>query len=56
VGQTFDTRWSLKSTFGWYDLVVESENDPDFLRRLAGHLENGQDSASDPAIGNGGPA
>jgi len=55
-GQTFDTRWSLTSTFGWYDLVVESESDPEFLRRLAGHLENGQDSASDPAIGHGGPA
>jgi len=30
------------------------DTDRDFLRRLAGHLENGKDSASDPALG--GPA
>ena len=25
--------------------------DPGFLRRLGGHLENGRDSVSDPALG-----
>ena len=48
-GQSFRKRLSLKSSFGWYDLVIEASTDPDFLRRLAGHLEDGKDSASDPA-------
>jgi len=51
-GQSFHQRWSLKSSFGWYDVVVNVDTDPGFLRRLAGHLENGQDSVSDPAIAN----
>jgi phospholipase C len=51
-GQSFHTRLSLRSSFGWYDVVVDVNTDPNFLRRLAGHVENGRDSASDPAIGN----
>ncbi|GAA2246237.1 MULTISPECIES: phosphocholine-specific phospholipase C [Kitasatospora] len=35
---------------GWYDLTVHSDQDVTFLRRLAGHLENGRPSTSDPAI------
>jgi len=51
-GESFEKRFSLKSSFGWYDVAVEADADRDFLRRLAGHLENGRDSASDPAFGN----
>ncbi|PSH70643.1 hypothetical protein CU102_00885 [Phyllobacterium brassicacearum] len=37
---------------GWYDVaVVDSVNANNFLRRYAGHLENGKISKSDPAIG-----
>jgi Domain of unknown function (DUF756) len=43
--------WNLKKTFGWYDLSIAVDTDPGFLRRLAGHLENGRDSVSDPALG-----
>jgi len=50
-GQSFSGRWSLTSSFGWYDLSVEVDTDGDFLRRLAGHVENGRDSVSDPALG-----
>jgi len=50
-GQSLDKRFSLKSSFGWYDIAVEADADPQFLRRLAGHVENGRDSASDPAFG-----
>jgi phospholipase C len=50
-GQSFRKRLSLKASFGWYDHVVEVDTDQAFLRRLAGHVENGRDSASDPAIG-----
>ncbi|UOZ03786.1 phosphocholine-specific phospholipase C [Amycolatopsis sp. WQ 127309] len=34
----------------WYDVSVTSDKDPKFLRRLAGHVENGRPSTSDPAI------
>jgi phospholipase C len=35
----------------WYDLSVTSDHDAAFLRRLAGHVETGLASTSDPAIG-----
>ncbi len=41
---------SLKASRRWYDLTVTSDADPSFLRRLAGHVENGQPGVSDPAI------
>jgi phospholipase C len=34
----------------WYDLTVTAEGDAAFLRRFAGHVENGQPGVSDPAI------
>ncbi|GAA1252059.1 phospholipase C, phosphocholine-specific [Kitasatospora nipponensis] len=40
----------LGSSHGWYDLSVGSEQDPDFLRRLTGHVETGRASTSDPAL------
>jgi phospholipase C len=36
---------------GWYDVSVTSDADPGYLRRLAGHVETGQASISDPALG-----
>lgn len=36
---------------GWYDLSVTSDHDGTFRRRLAGHVETGRESTSDPAIG-----
>ena len=35
---------------GWYDLSVVSAQDGTFLRQLAGHVETGRPSTSDPAI------
>jgi phospholipase C len=43
--------WSLAKSAHWYDLVVTSDNDSVYRRRLAGHMETGQPSWSDPAIG-----
>ncbi|QUY47614.1 phospholipase C, phosphocholine-specific [Serratia plymuthica] len=43
--QAFDTL----SSGGWYDLVLESAHG--WQRRLAGRLENGRDSVSDPLMG-----
>ena len=37
--------------FGWYDLLVTSDGDDEFRWQFAGHIENGRDSISDPALG-----
>jgi len=50
-GAAATRRWSLHRSFGWYDLVIKDPIDPHFLSRLAGRLENGADSISDPALG-----
>jgi phospholipase C len=50
-GEDWQQPWPLNDTFGWYDLVIEAEDDPGFRHQLAGHLESGKDSTTDPAIG-----
>ena len=42
--------WSLERWFGWYDLTVTAEGDASFSRRMAGHLETGRESVTDPKI------
>ena len=49
-GSSFTYFGQLEKSFGWYDLTVEVESDASFLRRLAGHVETGRDSRTDPAI------
>jgi len=51
-GRTFEKRWPLQTSFGWYDIAVRADADPSFLRQAAGHVETGRDSVSDPAFGN----
>jgi phospholipase C len=34
----------------WYDLTVTTDQDAAFVRRFAGHVENGRPGVSDPAI------
>jgi phospholipase C len=41
----------LHKSFGWYDLTVKAAGDAGFARQLAGHVETGRPSVSDPAIG-----
>ncbi len=53
AGETATRRWAL-ARHGWYDLSVRGDGSDRWLRRLAGRLETGQDSVSDPAMG--GPA
>jgi phospholipase C len=43
--------WLLERTSGWYDLVVRVDADIHFHRHIAGHVETGNDSVSDLAIG-----
>ncbi|MFC8088996.1 phosphocholine-specific phospholipase C [Streptomyces sp. NPDC057301] len=40
----------LQGSRRWYDLTVTTDADPRFLRRFAGHVENGRPGVSDPAI------
>jgi phospholipase C len=46
-----DFEFELQKSLGWYDFVVSIEGDADFEWRLAGHVETGRDSATDPALG-----
>ena len=48
---TFSDKLVLDQFFGWYDLIVRVGGDPNFEYELAGHVETGQDSFSDPALG-----
>jgi len=50
-GENVGKYWSLHQSFSWYDVTVKVEGDSGFLRHLAGHVETGKDSVSDPAIG-----
>ncbi|CAN5456278.1 phospholipase C, phosphocholine-specific [soil metagenome] len=52
-GATIKDAWSIDKAGYWYDLVVTQKADPGFARRLAGHVETGAASVSDPAIGRG---
>jgi phospholipase C len=50
AGATFQQFFSLQDYYGWYDLVLTVESDLTFRQQLAGHLETGKDSTTDPAI------
>jgi phospholipase C len=50
-GQTLNDKLQLAPFDGWYDLIVTVAGDPNFTYRLAGHVETGEDSSSDPALG-----
>jgi len=41
----------LRNAHGWYDLAITVDTDASFARRLAGHVETGRSSISDPALG-----
>jgi phospholipase C len=51
AAQVADISFPLTHSSGWYDLIVEVESDPTFRQQLAGHVETGNDSITDPAIG-----
>ena len=50
-GQAERLHFDVRAMFGWYDLRVTQAGDPDFAVELAGHVENGQASISDPVLG-----
>jgi phospholipase C len=49
--KAFEEQLSLDRFYGWYDLIVTVAEDPTFEYRVAGHVETGEDSFSDPALG-----
>ncbi|WP_109479411.1 phospholipase C, phosphocholine-specific [Paraburkholderia sp. C35] len=49
AGSTVATLWPVSSSGNWYDLSVTVDDQPAFLRRFAGRVENGHDLISDPA-------
>ncbi|MQA37675.1 phosphocholine-specific phospholipase C [Rugamonas aquatica] len=51
AGQTLSVPFNLTGSYGWYDLSVTSDADPQWLRRAAGHVETGMPSRPDPMIG-----
>jgi phospholipase C len=48
--ETLEKYWSLESHFGWYDFIVTVDSNTTFEQRIAGHLETGKDSVSDPLM------
>jgi phospholipase C len=49
-GKSLAESLRLDEFFGWYDLIVTVAGDAAFKYRLAGHVETGRDSFSDPAL------
>ena len=49
-GATVKHTVDLRASKRWYDLSVASDTDAGFLRRFAGHVENGRAGVSDPAL------
>ncbi|BAN25826.1 phosphocholine-specific phospholipase C [Caballeronia insecticola] len=41
--------WILAASHHWYDLTVSDRDDTTFSRRIAGHIETGRPSVTDPA-------
>ncbi|MFE0400957.1 phosphocholine-specific phospholipase C [Streptomyces nigra] len=48
-GVTVRRVFGLAASRRWYDLTVSADGDRAFLRRFAGHVENGRPGVSDPA-------
>ncbi len=53
AGETRTRQFDLAASANWYDFSVETTHGDVWLRRLAGHLENGLPGSSDPAMGSG---
>jgi phospholipase C len=51
AGSGITKQFELADSHNWYDLIVRVSGDAEFQQRLAGHLENGRDSFTDPAMG-----
>lgn len=50
-GESIRLSWDMTRSGGWYDVTVLDGGDPAYIRRLAGRIETGAPSTSDPAMG-----
>lgn len=50
-GTQSELHWKLDSTGYWYDFIVTADHDARYARRIAGRVETGRHSVSDPAMG-----
>ncbi len=50
-GDSENVYLDLRQAYGWYDLTITVDSDSSFERRLAGHVETGRSSMTDPALG-----
>jgi phospholipase C len=50
-GGTRSLPWSVSRGHGWYDLTITVDGDDAFLYQYAGHVENGEDTITDPLMG-----
>jgi len=50
AGASGDVAWAIAEHAHWYDIRLDSSSAPSWRRRLAGHIETGRASLSDPAI------
>jgi phospholipase C len=50
-GDRHSVRVDTARRHGWYDLTVTSTADPTFVRQMAGRVESGRPSVSDPQLG-----
>ena len=49
-GDTVGLHFWLPPNHNWYDLIVTTSADADFVRQCAGHVQNGEPSISDPKM------
>ncbi|WP_431273584.1 phosphocholine-specific phospholipase C [Variovorax ureilyticus] len=50
-GDDAELHWETEDQGYWYDFAVTCDSDPAFYRRLAGRIETGRHTVSDPAFG-----
>ena len=50
AGATVQDYWTISTAGWWYDLTATANTTDGFLRRFAGHAENGAESITDPAV------
>ena len=48
-GESVDMRWGTSASAHWYDLQFTVKDSCSWKRRIAGHIENGKASITDPA-------
>ncbi len=51
AGASANHMWDLSSNSGWYDLSLRLDGVDGWYQRIAGRLDNGQPTMSDPAMG-----